>query len=78
MRVELDTRPDILGVLVDGKVIPGAVAFDLEEGYVEQVYPKVPGLADKDDGTFEVDEAEVVWETRQLRGKIQLAIARKK
>ncbi len=74
MRVELDTRPDILGILLDGKAVAGAEAFDLEAGYVEVCLPTVPKLESQETGSFEVEDEEVQWETRQLFGKIQLVI----
>ncbi len=78
MKIKLEDRPDILGVLIDGKAVAGAVAFDLEAGFVDVELPTVPRLTLEETGSFEVDEEEVQWETRQLFGKIQLAIARKK
>lgn len=77
MRVDLETRDDILGVLCDGKAVAGAIAFDLEAGYVEVSIPSVPKIEDEGTGSFEVDDEEVVWENKQLFGKIQLAIRKK-
>lgn len=77
MRVDLDNRPDILGVLVDGKAIPNATHFDLEAGYVEVEVPTVPSLDTQETGSFEVEDEEVKWETKKLFGKVQLAVRKK-
>ncbi len=77
MKVRMEDRPEVFGVLVDGKAVAGAVAFDLEAGYVELELPTVPKIESEGTGSFEVDDEEVTWTTTQKFGKIQLIVARK-
>lgn len=77
MRVELADRVDVFGILVDDKAVAGAVAFDLEAGYVEVEVPTVPKIEKEGTGTYELDDEEIIWATKQIYGKIQLVVARK-